>query len=71
MKKNKIAMYGEMPTIKIGKYIIAKWNDDKKDNSLYIGIEEGAYTGEGMQLNHPEGIQEMENAIEKIYNKYF
>lgn len=62
-KKVKLAMYGEMPIVKIGKFSISRLTDREDENCIWIEADDGeggAFDGELF-----------EEYIKQGFNKYF
>lgn len=62
--KVKLGMYGEMPTVKIGKFTIAQMTDKEGEERIWIQEDED---GEGGEFDG----KVIEEDFEKLFNKYF
>lgn len=61
----KLGMYGEMPIVKIGKFIITPMTDKKDEKDIWIQNEEG----EGFQINGEN--KNVQKDLQIFFDKYF
>ncbi len=64
-KKQKSGMYGEMPTVKIGKFTIAQMTD--AEGCEYVWIQDNSEDGDGGQFDG----RLIESDFKELYNKHF